>query len=500
MYWKVDEQAGVIHLVLVGKTLGWLGFGLSEHGAVSGSDFVIAWVDSDGKAHSQDRWAKDYKTTHLDDCQDWHAVHGIERHGFTTVHLRRKLKTADSHQDREFVKSANQYIVHASGKTDKFTHWGSKTCDCMGFQRMKLFGPDDPYMFRGTRNLPEDATSYDLTTPFKMPHTGTNILCTAYDLKKMKGKTIIGADPVISGVASNNRIHHMVLHLCKNNRHFKHQMKHPKTACAPPSFLPNSGCVGGIWGYQPGEGRTVYPEGVGMKVGDGEDEVQYLIMEQHYDNPHHVKETAIDHSGVRFWFSDTPRKYTPTMTVMADPFSSALMKVPPHTANYEAQFLCPRECTVKLFSEPTHVFMASQHAHMNAQRIVTTVKRKSTGETETIDFNNFFQHSMQRLTNVNITIYPGDELITRCVYTNDNAEVPIRMGSNTYNEMCMQFLMFYPRAPSQFLCGYRDPHHLFCGESTNLIKVDKIDGRKLEETFNHDTDPSKWGNAKQCAA
>ena len=37
---------------------------------------------------------------------------------------------------------------HATPQTDKFTHWGSKTCDCMGFQRMKLFGPDDPYMFR----------------------------------------------------------------------------------------------------------------------------------------------------------------------------------------------------------------------------------------------------------------------------------------------------------------------------------------------------------------
>jgi hypothetical protein len=84
--------------------------------------------------------------------------------------LRRKLVTKDRHQDRSILKSQNAFVNYASGRTDAFTHWGSKTCDCMGFQRMKLFGPDDAEIFRGTRNLPPDAKSVVLSKPFKMPH------------------------------------------------------------------------------------------------------------------------------------------------------------------------------------------------------------------------------------------------------------------------------------------------------------------------------------------
>ena len=194
MYWKVDENAGEIHLVLVAKTLGWMGFGLSEHGSMPGSDMVVAWVDSNGKVHAEDRWANGHTKPTLDDCQDWQALQGVQKNGFTTIHLKRKLKTGDDHQDRAIVKSEHLFVVYAVGKTDVFEgHLPGR----MGYQKMFLYGPSDPHIFKGMRNLEPDATPVVLATSFHLPNDETRITCTAYDLMHMKGKYLIGIDPVV---------------------------------------------------------------------------------------------------------------------------------------------------------------------------------------------------------------------------------------------------------------------------------------------------------------
>jgi len=258
-----------------------------------------------------------------------------------------------------------------------------------------------------------------------------------------------------------------------------------------------------IWSYLPGEGRWVFPDNVGWKVGPGtgqgnDNEFAFAILEQHYDNPQRLHQSTLDNSGARLWFSDKPRKYTPSLLSVADPFASTNLLLPPHSKNYEARFLCPKECTRK-FPHPIHIFMGAQHMHMNGQRMVTQVRRKGTNALETIDYNNWFQHNMQRQTNLNVTIYPGDEVITYCTYSNDNP-VPVRMGANTYNEMCMQLLAYYPRM-STWMCGYKDQTNLWCGGVTDIMSVKLDGGRKLQRIYAHDTSPRKWGQKQpQCMA
>jgi hypothetical protein len=157
------------------------------------------------------------------------------------------------------------------------------------------------------------------------------------------------------------------------------------------------------------------------------------------------------------------------------------------------------ECTKK-FPHPIHVFMGGAHMHMTGQRAYIQVIRKGTGKVETIDSNNFYQHTMQRLTNLNVTIYPGDELITRCVYGNDNT-VPVRTGSNTYNEMCMEFFGYYPRMDSNlWLCGYDSPAWMFCGDSSMASRIwlgaKELNGRKLLQKYPYDDEPRTWGKKR----
>ena len=48
IFWKYDDTT--ITFEIHAKTLGWVGFGLSPNGGMTGSDVIVAWV-KDGQTH-----------------------------------------------------------------------------------------------------------------------------------------------------------------------------------------------------------------------------------------------------------------------------------------------------------------------------------------------------------------------------------------------------------------------------------------------------------------
>lgn len=54
MDWTFDLSTEIMTFTVRVKTTGWVGFGISPYtGKMPGSDVVIGWVDSNGKAHLQ---------------------------------------------------------------------------------------------------------------------------------------------------------------------------------------------------------------------------------------------------------------------------------------------------------------------------------------------------------------------------------------------------------------------------------------------------------------
>lgn len=53
--WLFNSSQEFIVFNLCVRTKGWIGFGISPHGGMTGSDLIIAWVDSYGRAHLQVR-------------------------------------------------------------------------------------------------------------------------------------------------------------------------------------------------------------------------------------------------------------------------------------------------------------------------------------------------------------------------------------------------------------------------------------------------------------
>lgn len=51
--WHFDLSTESIVFSLCVRTQGWIGFGFSPNGGMTGSDLVIIWVDASGRAHLQ---------------------------------------------------------------------------------------------------------------------------------------------------------------------------------------------------------------------------------------------------------------------------------------------------------------------------------------------------------------------------------------------------------------------------------------------------------------
>jgi len=79
----------------------------------------------------------------------------------------------------------------------------------------------------------------------------------------------------------------------------------------------------------------------------------------------------------------------------------------------------------------------------------------------------FWYFAYQETTLVNYTIYPGDKLNLHCVYDTSLRTSTTTFGTSTVQEMCMEFISYYPKAITEF-CGYLDlgpTNYTYCGNS-----------------------------------
>jgi len=206
----------------------------------------------------------------------------------------------------------------------------------------------------------------------------------------------------------------------------------------------------------------------------------------HYDNPAGI-EGAVDNSSVRLFYSDTPRQYDAGTIAIAD----ALVHLGGDTveSNRNYTFTCPSECTSQMVQPSVTVFASMLHAHLTGLQLWTNLYRNGTFE-HTIEAAHFWSNDHQRNTLLNdtVTLLPGDELRTTCVYGVDKVNAtdgaPPVFGLATDEEMCESFLFVYPRptkavvppATDGMRIGYCGPFNIhaagtvgtFCGDLTGL--------------------------------
>ncbi len=94
LYWNYTDTVftGEIHV----KTSGWVGFGLSPNGGMTGADIAIGWISASGVANFTDRFATGKSMPMIDKKQDWKMLYSSYANGYTIFKFQRPILLCDS--------------------------------------------------------------------------------------------------------------------------------------------------------------------------------------------------------------------------------------------------------------------------------------------------------------------------------------------------------------------------------------------------------------------
>jgi len=168
------------------------------------------------------------------------------------------------------------------------------------------------------------------------------------------------------------------------------------------------------------------------------------MLEVHYHNPK-LNAANIDSSGVSISYTPQLRTYNAGVLMLGDVGVSEY-PIPGGQSAYHIEADCPSECT-SLWKHPITVIADGLHMHEYGTMIWSTVWHNGQRIKDYLNRAEWYQFSYQQITPLVRVIQPGDRINTHCVY--DTSSVPanesIYFGSASTDEMCLEFLSYYPR-------------------------------------------------------
>ncbi len=445
LFWSVKDGEKSISLAVEVKTTGWVGFGISQglSGSMKGADIVIGWVDSTGKGHISDRYATSNSMPLVDGKQDYELIAASQDKGITVMKFKRKLKTCDKNDNDIPLGTAK--VIYAYGKTDDVKYHGSKMRGARSVNLMNYVKNVPP---------PSNAKYFDVKiNNVSVPKVKTTYWCEAFKLSqlvKLSGaRHVIEIAPLVEkkdlGV-----VHHMVLYACKEN--FDESHLNASGACRHPN-MPDSvrECVGraSVYAWAVGGVNFKFPGHVGWPIGTSYS-MKYVVLETHFDNPSEKSDFVVS-TGLRLYY-DMPRKYE-AATLMTGSTADASLIVPPRQENWVVAGYCPKECSRMLAApgalkqDEVKMFASFPHAHTLATGIWTKHVRDGVEQEEVIrDASYDFDYQQTYVLKKELAFKAGDELITYCRYNSMKRKDAALGGESTTEEMCLNFIMYYPRA------------------------------------------------------
>eukprot|EP00455_Lapot_gusevi_P017065 TRINITY_DN189_c0_g1_i17.p1 TRINITY_DN189_c0_g1~~TRINITY_DN189_c0_g1_i17.p1 ORF type:complete len:543 (-),score=171.13 TRINITY_DN189_c0_g1_i17:145-1773(-) len=483
LHWRADVANNIIYLAIDSSTFGWVGLGIAEPsgGSMPGADITMGGVLANGTAYLYDLYSYAKARPLVDTCQDAKLVAGRETANGTILEFSRPLIASDTAQDRNIPEGLVR-VICAWGATDTFGYHGASSRAGVS---IPFYGNDPLAAWRALK-----ADTSLLTMDLLMRNATVPTQSTTYTqqsfLLPATASYIVAMEPVIDP-AAQGLVHHMLLYTCYNDSGYRAAftpIPYPN-AQNPNTVSLASSCKSALFAWAGGPGLMM-PQDVAMPIGGTDD--RFIMIEVHYDNPG-LLSGVTDNSGVRIYYSNTPKTYAAGVLVMGDPLASAPTIMAGQINTYE--YACSSSCTRTLLN-PLNVFGSFLHMHAIGNQIWTTQSRGNQllGTRNRIDYWDFgFQNTVP----VNYVIRPGDRLNVHCVYDRRTATANVNFGPSSAEEMCMDFIWYYPRVPSLYFCGqYRNNGQAceLCGQppvsqSMNcaLTNPEALDGTNSTKTF-----------------
>jgi hypothetical protein len=190
-----------------------------------------------------------------------------------------------------------------------------------------------------------------------------------------------------------------------------------------------------LYAWGPGTEALVLPEEAGFPVGPGNP--GHFVIQTHYNNVAQlVGET--DQSGIDLCTTTELRPYD------ADIMAFGGVNFSDIGPNQEATL----ECTTPIPSIvdsafPVTIFQAWPHMHELGREFTSVIEKAGGGTIPLADVPNYdFEYQIAYPTNAVLDV--GDSVRTRCTWQNTTSN-PVGFGEGTGDEMCFNFVGYYPR-------------------------------------------------------
>lgn len=475
LFWKFnnDEIQFEVHC----RTVGWVGLGLSPNGAMTGADIAIGWVSNTGESNLKDTHATGFVTPITDNAQDWVLIGAKEENGYTILKMKRKLNTCDKENDIE-IKEETNYLIVAWNDEDPVTgnnDWKYHDVN----RRIKV-----EYLlnFRNETLVDENTDlqnalnyTYRLNN-LQIPPKRTFYWCQMVQLPQYDVDTqLISYEILIDNLDMG---HHLLVYVCPTvlNLDPVGSVGAECGSVQPPPYM--QACLISpliiSWAIG-GQKNFAFPKDTGLPLKSSARK-QYVLFEYHFDNPKSVGDRR-DSSGVRLYYTPNLRKYDVGVITLGTPGEITQgidIVIPPRVENFKVTSTCYPECTTRFFPQNgITVFTGFLHTHLAGRAVRTKLVRNDKVVKHLID-NPKYDFSYQ----FNIEIEPyvlhrGDMLITECVFSGKNRSDATFWGYSTEEEMCFNFMYYYPKIDDFDKCLSRPSPLVYCNFFKQLTE-DKL--------------------------
>lgn len=293
-------------------------------------------------------------------------------------------------------------------------------------------------------------------------------------------------------------LHHMWIYLCDGASSDGNRVGEGAYAC--------NGIEGNcqiVAGWALGGSDFCEPSHVGALLPFSNDGSAVFKVEAHYDNS--KEEVTTDQSGMRLHLTSQLRTFDSGQVIVGMDYYDRQFTLPPGQTNAQLTNICPTKATQRL-NHAVWVYTWNPHMHLYGTKLVTEHYRcgRKIGEIGNIDGFEF-DNQQTYVLETPIKILPGDALVTTCTFDTMDATQSITGGEETTNEMCDNYLTYYPSAytvsePSLFTaCSSFDqginPAFVDYDDTTPFASLD-LSGSIFVE--NYESDPTQ--NLAPCCS
>ncbi|XP_012253301.2 MOXD1 homolog 1 [Athalia rosae] len=439
-----DEE--IVTFRVTAKTLGYVGIGFNDKSHMKGADLLLAWIDNhNGNVNLLDSHGVEERNAApvTDLSQDVEVLEGVQNDTHTTVMFSRRWRTCDP-QDHQLTGDT-VHVLWALHETDPELNTAAGHGERRGGRALRLKGPTPhPPPVKMT----PDVNHWDVKLN---RFTVSNSQDTVYWCKIFKAPFhdkhhMIGYTPLIEK-ANEALVHHIMLYECASmlpilGAHARIAGAHCYSPTMPREW---DSCLQPVVAWARGSKGEWLPNHVGIPIAEHR-EGSYYMLEVHYNNPE-LKE-VVDSSGITLYLTPKLRPQEAGILV-AGVAVSPLHMVPPRQKEYATAGYCTPHCTKKMFPDDgINIVSVVLHSHLAGKRLGLKHIRQGKELPRIVQDNHYDFNYQQTYTLENeVKVLPGDEVVMECVYGTLDRAHPTLGGYAATQEMCLAFMVHYPRTP-----------------------------------------------------